>query len=270
MKMFMEEFKVLDMSELIAVNGGYSSYSGYSSGSYGTLASGYGTTVSTTGHSVVPVGYVPGKGWLPGYGPTPTPKTDEKDKNDSNSGDNTPSGDTNTKPVNPLGAGCSITGGFGSAYDADKDEIDDLHTGVDMTSATREVSSVKSGTVMFAGKHPDGTGTATGTLVIIKYDDGNYGLYGHMDPNDLNGLKAGQSVSSGSSLGKYYDGKMGMSTGGHLHYSEFSGNTTATGDALARLFNRTGYFYGADAKSSITDPTGQELWNGFTVVNPGF
>ena len=63
---------------------------------------------------------------------------------------------------------------------------------------------------------------------------------------------------------------MGKSSGGHLHYSEFSGNTKATGDALARLFNKTGYFYGADAKSSITDPTGQELWNGFTVVNPGF
>ena len=30
MKMFMEEFKVLDMSELIVVNGGYSSYSSYS------------------------------------------------------------------------------------------------------------------------------------------------------------------------------------------------------------------------------------------------
>ena len=91
MKMFMEEFKVLDMSELIVVNGcysSYSSYSGYSSGSYGTLASGYGTTVSTTGHSIVPVGYVPGKGWLPGYGPTSTPTTDEKDENNNYSGNN--------------------------------------------------------------------------------------------------------------------------------------------------------------------------------------
>lgn len=68
MKMFMEEFKVLDMSELIVVNGGYSSYSGYSSGSYGAVTSG-GSNSSEPEHSVVPVGYVPGKGWLPGYGP---------------------------------------------------------------------------------------------------------------------------------------------------------------------------------------------------------
>ena len=69
MKMFMEEFKVLDMSELIVVNGGYSSYSsysGYSSGSYGAVTSG-GSNSSEPEHSVVPVGYVPGKGWLPGY-----------------------------------------------------------------------------------------------------------------------------------------------------------------------------------------------------------
>ena len=90
MKMFMEEFKVLDMSELIVVNGcysSYSSYSGYSSGSYGAVTSG-GSNSSEPEHSIVPVGYVPGKGWLPGYGPTSTPTTDEKDENNNNSGNN--------------------------------------------------------------------------------------------------------------------------------------------------------------------------------------
>lgn len=61
-----------------------------------------------------------------------------------------------------------------------------------------------------------------------------------------------------------------MSTGGHLHYSEFSGTTKATGDELARLFNGTGYIYGKENSTVGTDPTGRTLWNGFTVVNPGF
>ncbi len=56
MKMFLDEFKVLDMSELIAVNGGYGSSSseyggsssGYSgnSGGYGSNTSGYATNSS--------------------------------------------------------------------------------------------------------------------------------------------------------------------------------------------------------------------------------
>lgn len=89
MKMFMEEFKVLDMSELIVVNGGYSSYSSYSSGSYGSVTSGGdGANSSEPEHSIVPVGYVPGKGWLPGYGATTTIKTDDDNENDNNSGNN--------------------------------------------------------------------------------------------------------------------------------------------------------------------------------------
>ncbi|HBG36767.1 MAG TPA: hypothetical protein DDW88_06860 [Treponema sp.] len=257
MKLFLDEFKVLNMSELLVVNG---SYGGTASGSgYSSSSSGYSTSSSSVGSSSkVPAGYSALTGWLPGW------------SSDGYTGPGTTETSANTAPkkdVNPLGNDTVITGEYGSEYLANDNDIMDLHTGIDMVSNTREVSSVKTGKVVYAGEHPDGTSIATGTLVIIKYDDGNYGLYGHMDPKDLD-VKAGDSIGSGSSLGTYYNGMMGKSSGGHLHYSEFSGNVTATGDDLARLFNRTGYCY--DQGNVLDDPTGQKLWNGLTVVKPNF
>ena len=77
MKMFLDEFTVLDMNDLIAVNGGYgsssysstssssktSSSSSYSSSSYSN--SGYGTTTSSS----VPSGYSASSVLITGYGP---------------------------------------------------------------------------------------------------------------------------------------------------------------------------------------------------------
>ncbi|MBO8458247.1 MAG: hypothetical protein IAA81_08500 [Spirochaetes bacterium] len=102
MKMFLDEFKVLDMNELIAVNGGYgsssggsrgsSSSSGYSSASGGGsssysssrsstgsshyaetssyVSSHYGTIYSKDAESKVPEGYSATYGWLNGEGDT--------------------------------------------------------------------------------------------------------------------------------------------------------------------------------------------------------
>ncbi len=275
MKMYLNDFKELTMAELLSVNGGYTvTTNGYStSGGTGSYASAGGTgsyptaggtgsysaysatTPTGTPHSTVPEGYSPTSGWLPGWGPDGYTDPNQP---------STPIPEVDSTPVNPLGSGSTETGGFGSSYDANGDGVPDLHTGVDIVSATREVSSTRSGVVLYSGVHPDGTGVATGTLVIIQYDDGNYGVYGHMDPNDLD-VSAGDTVTGGSSLGTYYDGAMGMSTGGHLHYSEFSGSLTATGDDLARQFNRTGYVYGGTGEAA-----GATLWNGLTVVEPNF
>lgn len=102
MKMFLDDFKVLDMNELIAVNGGYgsssggsrgsSSSSGYSSASGGGsssysssrsstgsshyadtssyVSSHYGTVYSEDAESKVPEGYSAAYGWLNGEGET--------------------------------------------------------------------------------------------------------------------------------------------------------------------------------------------------------
>ncbi|HZK19413.1 MAG TPA: M23 family metallopeptidase [Treponemataceae bacterium] len=268
--MFLNEFKELSMEELLSVNGGYTNTS---SSSHSKVPAGYSPTTgwysdadqnkAAMSHSKVPEGYSPTTGWLPGWGPDGYTDPNQK-KATEPAASNVPASEKESSRVNPLGSTASVTGGFGSSYDANKDGILDLHTGVDMVSKTREVSSTRRGVVLYSGVHPDGKGVATGTLVIIQYNDGNYGLYGHMDPNDLK-VAAGDSVAAGSSLGKYYNGAMGMSTGGHLHYSEFSGSLSTTGDDLARQFNRTGYFY-----SGTGDPTGATLWNGLTVAKPNF
>lgn len=102
MKMFLDDFKVLDMNELIAVNGGYgsssggsrgsNSSSGYSSTSGGSsssysssksstgsshyaetssyVSSHYGTVYSKDAESKVPEGYSAAYGWLNGEGDT--------------------------------------------------------------------------------------------------------------------------------------------------------------------------------------------------------
>ncbi len=69
MKMFMEEFKVLDMSELIAVNGGDGTSLGYGTGSYG--ASYYGSNTEN-GFSISGNGisYTSGNVTISAYGTT--------------------------------------------------------------------------------------------------------------------------------------------------------------------------------------------------------
>jgi RHS repeat-associated protein len=152
--------------------------------------------------------------------------------------------DPDGREVIPLVGIHTITGEFGSnPGNMGRKSDADIHAGVDLTSTTRAVQATKSGEVAFAGKHPDGIDVATGTLIIIKYDDGNYGLYGHMDPEDLS-VKKGDKVTEGEGLGKYFDGSMGTSTGAHLHYQEYQlVDPPSDANDLARLLNGTGYFY---------------------------
>ncbi len=229
MKMFMEEFKVLDMSELIVVNGGYSSYSGYSSGSYGTLASGYGTTVSTTGHSVVPVGYVPGKGWLPGYGATTTIKTDDDNENDNNSGDNSLAMVANGIAF-PLGEQWNdsfvMTSDYGYRDSVPGTSITgkNFHNGIDFAapSGTR-INSVGNGFVSEVGYN-----STLGNYVVIKHPNGTSTRYAHC--NTVN-ISVGTNVSAGQKIATV--GSTGVSSGNHLHLQyDANGNGSFTDQGI--------------------------------------
>ena len=88
----------------------------------------------------------------------------------------------------------------------------EFHTGVDI--ATGENDQVKSrygGVIIKAGNDNDGYGNK----VIVKDDQGNTHLYGHL--NKISGMiKVGGRVRAEQLLG--YSGSTGMSTGPHIHY----------------------------------------------------
>jgi len=161
-----------------------------------------------------------------------------------------------------------VSGAFGSSPgNIAGTSANDTHAGVDLTSSTRQVVAAKAGAVEFAGVHPDGQASSTGCLIIVKYGEGNYGLFGHMDPNGLS-VAVGATVTEGQPLGTYYNGSIGTSNGPHLHYEEYSGVTApADRNDLARFFNWTGYFYDQSSvpedKKTINS-SGTEV----TVVKP--
>jgi murein DD-endopeptidase MepM/ murein hydrolase activator NlpD len=88
----------------------------------------------------------------------------------------------------------------------------EFHTGVDI--ATGENDQVKSrygGVIVKAGNDNDGYGNK----VIVKDDQGNTHLYGHL--NKISGtIKVGGRVGPEQLLG--YSGSTGKSTGPHIHY----------------------------------------------------
>ena len=59
---------------------------------------------------------------------------------------------------------------------------------------------------------------AFGNSVMIKDVNGKYHLFGHMSTM---GVKAGQKVNAGNTIGKV--GSTGRSTGNHLHYEVRNG-----------------------------------------------
>jgi RHS repeat-associated protein len=180
--------------------------------------------------------------------------------------------DPDGRDINPIKggkttSGYQVTSSYGAIYN------NNPHTGIDFVSTDHDIVATQKGKVIFAGKHPDGTSTATGTLIIIKYSDGKYGLYGHLDDSTLK-VAAGDDVEEGTELGKYYtagDGKMGVSSGAHLHYGRYELDDDKKDDKYSdvkdfvRLFNATGYFYG---KSAV--PTDKKIKDGVYSVEPGF
>lgn len=86
------------------------------------------------------------------------------------------------------------------------------HNGIDLNYPLgTNVNSVHSGVVEKVVDYVDNIGKG----VIIKNDNGETSIYGHM--NDIT-VKEGQRVSEGSMIG--HSGSTGHSTGYHLHYGE--------------------------------------------------
>lgn len=103
-------------------------------------------------------------------------------------------------------------------------QMESFHRGVDIAAAYgTPIYATKSGTVTLA--RYNGT---YGNCVKLDHDDNGRSLYGHMSRI---AVSAGQHVEQGQIIG--YVGSTGRSTGPHLHFELYRGNT---------LVNPLGYF----------------------------
>lgn len=109
-----------------------------------------------------------------------------------------------------------------------------LHKGIDISgtgdSGVVNIIAAKSGIVVYpksSDKIDYGTDYSKGygNYVVIKHDDGNYTLYGHLAPNTIT-VKEGDSVEQGQVIGKM--GMSGYSTGVHLHFEVRVGKNDQT------------------------------------------
>lgn len=84
------------------------------------------------------------------------------------------------------------------------------HSGIDFKMEIGEpIRSIKNGIVTIK----DFGNVNAGKTVLVKWDDGQTAIYGHL--NDFT-VKSGQYVHSGDVLG--HAGNTGFSTGSHLHF----------------------------------------------------
>ena len=96
----------------------------------------------------------------------------------------------------------TFTSGFGSRWGT-------LHNGIDIANSIgTPIYAVMDGTVINAGP-----AQGFGNWVVIRHDDGEVSVYGHM--RDYN-VSVGQRVSAGEQIAKI--GNEGQSTGPHLHF----------------------------------------------------
>jgi murein DD-endopeptidase MepM/ murein hydrolase activator NlpD len=107
------------------------------------------------------------------------------------------------------------------------------HTGVDFSAPLgTHVMAVAHATVVHVGY--GGAGGAYGNHIILKLDDGNYVLYGHLSSTRVS---QGQVVEGGDWIGNV--GTTGNSTGPHLHFelrnSAFQYNASVFSDPVAYL-----------------------------------
>lgn len=71
-----------------------------------------------------------------------------------------------------------------------------------------------------------GSNTLTANSIIIQHADGTYALYWHMKNGSVTTKAVGQTVVAGEKLGVV--GSSGSSSGPHLHFEIWAGNTGAT------------------------------------------
>jgi len=112
-----------------------------------------------------------------------------------------------------------------------------MHRGIDISngnSAGHAVYAMADGVVIHAGpRDPNGFGQA----VYIYHGNGLYTRYGHLQWNAY-GVKTGQKVKKGQYIGRIGEGKVGSSTGPHLHFEVIiNGSHTPSGNISGKWIN---------------------------------
>ena len=95
----------------------------------------------------------------------------------------------------------------------------EFHGGVDIPAPSgTPIMATKGGVVIISAY-----GSSYGNYVVVAHSDGGRSLYAHMS---FRSVSAGQSVSQGTVLGGV--GTTGSSTGNHLHFELWMGNSQST------------------------------------------
>ncbi len=95
----------------------------------------------------------------------------------------------------------------------------EFHSGVDVPAPSgTPIKATKGGVVIISAY-----GSSYGNYVVVAHSDGGRSLYAHMSSRSVS---AGQSVSQGQTLGAV--GTTGSSTGNHLHFELWMGNSQSS------------------------------------------
>lgn len=95
----------------------------------------------------------------------------------------------------------------------------EYHSGVDITAPSgTPIKATKSGVVLISTY-----GSSYGNYVTVAHSDGGRSLYAHMSAR---AVSAGQTVTQGQVIG--YVGTTGSSTGNHLHFELWMGNSSSS------------------------------------------
>lgn len=95
----------------------------------------------------------------------------------------------------------------------------EFHSGVDIPAPSgTPIKATKSGVVIVSTY-----GSSYGNYVVVAHSDGGRSLYAHMSSRSVS---AGQTVSQGQTIGAV--GTTGSSTGNHLHFELWMGNSQSS------------------------------------------
>lgn len=116
-----------------------------------------------------------------------------------------------------------------------------MHRGIDIdngNSGGTPIYAAADGVVIHAGpRDPSGFGQA----IYISHGNGIYTRYGHLQWNAY-GVRTGDTVKKGQYIGQVGRGKVGSSTGAHLHFEIIiNGNHTSDGSISGKWVNPLNY-----------------------------
>jgi murein DD-endopeptidase MepM/ murein hydrolase activator NlpD len=99
------------------------------------------------------------------------------------------------------------------------------HNGIDFAGkGGTAVLAARAGTIWISGAQAD-----YGHWVIIKHDDNQYSIYGHLGPGST---PKGKTVNAGDQIGTIGEGIQGRSTGPHLHFEVRKGAPPTKGTVV--------------------------------------